>query len=283
MKAFLFALAAASLLPTAATAGDLAEQLAARKARLAELTTQITNATGADFNADHDLQAFLKTELLQRWADAVMVPNYTISAQGTKVESELVYKPGRYKIWLEPAQDVKFRATFSPFRFTSGADRISIASNLGLHAEARIFFDAYGVRGNVFCDSDPATIPVAASVTLQPLTGDELPYSMTLRQPASVNVPVTCHLGPIGSYTQSFPMDNIARDLGHGRLKVGYTSTIELFVPGLPQPLKIALATKNTAATVDVAGIDVRTDVDIVHGLEVARAQLSRTGILVPQ
>lgn len=264
-----------------AAAQSLKQQLEQRKRELAELTSKIEASAGQDFEADRDLQTLLKTETLQFWADRVTRPSFTISAIGTKVESELVYKPGRYKIWLQPAQDVRLRAQFSPFLFSSGSNQLSVATDLRTHAEARVFIHAGGVQTNIFCETKPD--PQAqgqAVVSIGQLSRTELPYVINLTQPSSIDVRIVCHLGALGNYPLDFPLNAIARELGRGTMKAGYSDYIAFLIPGVPEPVKLAISTKNPAVSITASGIDVRTDLDITSGLEAARTQMLRQGVL---
>ena len=260
--------AALLVLPQAAQAKDSLEQiLAQRKDQLAAINQQIEAVAGPDFSADRDLQITLRTAILQAWADKISVPQFQINAVGTKVESELVYKPGKYKIWLSPPEHVTASTTFSPFKFQSFPGKLEFSSDLVAKFGARIFFDAYGVKGNIYCDADKKIKGVRANFAISASSPANVHYVATLEDPKKLVIRIQCHLGPLGSYPIDIPMDDIAQKIAEGDMSLAYADTIEIPVPGAPEPLKVHLETANSSVAIDALGIEAKTDILVAPGL----------------
>lgn len=252
--------------PVSAQAEDsLDEILARRQAELASLQEEINRATGPEFAVNRQLQFTLGTQVLQTWASRISTPYFTITAEGTRAEGDLIYSPGNYKVWIDNPTDARAFVRLSPLQLQATTSTIEARSRLEAHAEVRVFVHAYGIKTNVFCDTVPnLQAPLRASFAIQPPVGVRIPYVMRMIEPATLKGTVVCHLGNLGDYPIRFPIDDLARELARGQFDLGYSDSFRFEIPGdPPQTLQVQLSAQNQSFSIDAQSIDLGTDVAI--------------------
>jgi hypothetical protein len=260
-----FLLAAMVAPATAAHAGDLDNQLAARKQQLTALTQQIAAATGPEFNVDHDLSVRIKVTGLQSWLASATSPSFVISARGIARSDDLVYQRGWYRVWFDTPQDEFVRISLAPFQLQAATGQLTLSTQAAAHAEARVFANALGIPTNVFCASNPDLQAQArATLTLGAPSDGSIPYVVRLTSPTTLGINVRCDLKNLPSYTQRFPIDGLAQELGKGVLDLGYKKTVDFPLPTSPSTTVTAtLSTSDQAFNITSDALEVDTNVQV--------------------
>lgn len=245
--------------PVFAANEDLKAELQRKDQALASLDAQINASLGSDFSASSDISATLRISALQKWATHISSPTLIVSAYALSAD-DLYYVPGSYKVWLQNPADTKVRIALQPLRFTGGLDQLTLTSpSVTAHAETRVFASAAGVTTNVFCQTSPDITSVFRMKLVLDTSnpaGQSFPFLFRLIDPPSLSARVVCYFGGLGNFGMSFPIADLARELGRGVISLGYSQTIEVKLPTTPPTIiPVPLRTQDGRVSINTEAI----------------------------
>jgi hypothetical protein len=264
---------------------DLKAELAKLQKELTDLTGRIDAKSGPEFKVKRDVEAKVSTDVVQHWASHISTPNYTITAVATRVEGDLFYQGGVYKVWIRNPADTNAFVRLNPITTHAGTNALSAQTSLVAHAETRVFASAGGITTNILCETQPDVMStVAATFALQQASSGQVNYVLNLTQPATLNVRAVCHLGGLGDFPITFPIHDLARELSRGTFDLGYKSQFQFQIPTSPvTTITLPLATRNPSLTIDAKAIKLLTDVDVGQGTRGrGKAQEVRSTVVTP-
>ena len=259
--------------PALAANEDLKAELEQKDQALASLGRQIDSLLGADFIASSDIVATLRISALQKWAAFISSPELVISAYGLTAD-DLYYVGGSYKVWLQNPADTKARIALKPLAFTGGLDQLTLtSSSVTAHAETRVFASAAGLTTNVFCQTAPdisSTFRVRLALDTSNPASQSFPFVLNLIDPPNLIAQVVCYFGGLGNFGLSFPISDLARELGRGAIDLGYSKTIEVKIPTNP-PTTIAVPVRTQDGKVSIDKDAVTVSVKVAVGAQATR------------
>lgn len=267
----IFAVLPVVLLSGCAIVGNrdaLDDQIDERTRYLKEIESRLIGAATPVMQVDRELHVRVFLRPLNQWLTEVTVPHFLLEAVGTSAGGDLIYKPNFGKAWIEPAHDSWVKVFLQRASITSAPNTLSWSAMIWTQAESRIRIHVLGSGGNVLCKGDIPTKRASGRIKVGMPTGMRFPYTMTILEPASLAVQVSCGLGGLGTVTFTIPVDNFADKPSEGHWDVGFKDEGYIEIPkeagGGRIPYKVG--SKDEVLEIDTMSIRASMNADIKLG-----------------
>lgn len=150
-----FATLIALAVPAIASNEDLKSELNGLKSELSSITGQLDTYRTGELAVRRDIELTANVSFLRQWLAQISTPYAEISAVATSVEGDLIYVPGRYKVFIEHPEQTKAWIRWSRFSVTSSTGQLDIAGSLLAHAESRVILRSGIINSNILCETKP--------------------------------------------------------------------------------------------------------------------------------
>lgn len=245
---------------------DLKAELGGLKSELSSITGQLNTFRTGELAVRRDIELTANVSFLQQWLAYISTPYAEISAVATRVEDDLFYAPGRYRVWIEDPSQTNVWVRWSRFSVTAMPDRLHISGTLIAHAESRVRMRAGGiVNTNILCETKPnLNVDVQASLLTSPVVNLYLPYTIVLTKPTDAKGKAVCHLGRLGDKKMDFPLGDLARVLSTGKINLGYSDKIRIDIPTSPPTVRyLDVSIREPKSEISAEHIRVEADLTI--------------------
>jgi hypothetical protein len=256
---------AALLLLAVAAPAMAADDIAAQRARLADLNRRIDTAAGRNFTVSRRIHADMNSRVFTVWLGAIAPNGVRATATGTSAEGILVSRPrplmGSISARIDPASATRLDLTLANPRINAATDRLTINGDLRGDARARVRVSGLGPDQIVDCRTSPAVRERGvATFEVGTVSGTRIPYSLRLTTPDDLRAGLECEIAELRRIENVLPINSLAGSLSDGTINIGLSTDIRLPTPGAGRPLTIPLNPRRPSLRVNAQGVAYSAD-----------------------
>jgi hypothetical protein len=256
---------ALALFVLAAVPAAAQDDIAAQRARLAQLTSRVDAAAGRPFVINRRIHVDMNARVFTVWLAAIAPNGVRATATGTRAEGNLVsvQRPiiGTLRAAIDPASATRLDLTLANTRINAAANRLTINGNLRGDARAQVRVTGTGMNQTVACTTDPAVRePGVATFELGTSSGSRYPYTLRLTTPNDLRAGLTCDIGELRRIENVLPINSLAGNLSTGTIDIGLSPDIRLLTPGVGRPMVVPLNPRRPSLRVTPQGLAYSAD-----------------------